>query len=473
MDLLGRGRRADARRELAALLRARPRDPGAWICAAWIEHDARNAPAMREAVERAARFGARGSVLDLLRAVLANATGDMEHAVAHARRAAEGCTGGDRLLALAVLAESLAFAGRDAELGDLLAGEEALRNDPRGQLLAARLDRRRGDMAAAEAGFRAVLAGTGATRVRQMAGAELARVLDAAGRYDEAFAAAQAMHAATGQPFDTGGLIAEIDACVALAVRGAFRGMPRADGPIPPTALIAALPRTGTTLLEQMLDRHPGAHGIGESTAVHAVTQALISLGGWPQGALLAAPADRNRMRDLYLQIAREGGRLAPTVCTIDKSVQTWRRLPAVAAALPGAKVIRLVRDPRDTAISLFLSPMDPRTLGWSASLDDIRRVIAAERRSVPVLVDALGLDALRLEYEGLLREPRAHMERVLQFLGLPWHSECLAPEGSTRVAVTLSQEQVRRPLNADSVGRWRNYAAHFDARWEELAAEA
>lgn len=471
MELLSLGRRADARRELAALLRARPRDAGAWICAAWIEHDARNIPAMREAVERAAKFGARASVLELLRAVLGNASGDMEQAIACARRAAHVTTGADRLLALAVLAESLAFASRDDDLADLLAAEEALREDPRGQLLAARLQRRRGHSAEAEAGFRAVFASGASSRVRQMAGAELARMLDAAGRFGEAFEAAKAMHAATGRPFDTGGLISEVQGTLALAARGAFNAMPRAEGPIPPTALIAALPRSGTTLVEQMLDRHPGITGIGESPAIHAVALAITSLGGWPQGALHATSADLLRLRDLYLLQARGPGRAAPGVMTLDKSVQTWRRLPAVAAALPGAKVIRLLRDPRDTAISLFLSPMDPRTLGWNAALEDIRRVTAAERRCVPPIMQALQLDAMVLQYEELLRDPHAQIARTLQFLGLPWHAECLAPEGNASVAITLSQEQVRRPLNSESVGRWRNYAEHFDARWEELVS--
>jgi hypothetical protein len=469
MGLLSRGRRAEARRELALLLKIRPRDPHAWVCAAWIEHDARDVGAMRAAVECAAKFGAPAATLGILRATAANAAGDMDVAIAKAQSAARVASGADKLLANAVLGESLYYADRVDDLATMLSANTDFAADPRGQLLTARVHRRRGRLDDAETALRAVSQGTGSPRVRRVAGAELAKLLDSQGKFAEAFAAAKEMHAATGAPFDTGGLVAELDATALLAARGGFNNMPRAASSIAPALLLCALPRCGTTLLEQMLDRHPAIRGLGESPAVGSLVPAFTSLGGWPSGVLSATPADLHRLRDGYVKQTRTANAVPPNIMTLDKSVRTWRSLPAVAAALPGAKLIRLTRDPRDTAVSVFLSPLDPRNWGWNSSLEDIKRVIAAERRCAPAIIKALQLDAIELRYEDLAHDPRAALQRVLQFLNLPWHEACLSPEGNPRVVITLSQEQVRRPVNTGAIGRWKNYAEHFDASWEQI----
>lgn len=472
LTALAAGRSAEARRDLTTLLAARPRDAAAWIAAARVEQADGNYAGMAAAAERAARLGAPPAYCDILRASAALGRGEVDAAVEGAERAVRATSGSERLEAEALLGEALHFAHRVEDMARVLDSSAALRADPRGRMLLARLRRRQGDSAGAESVLGALAGDTAVpVLVRRAAGFELARLLDSARRYDEAFNAAAAVHAATSTPFDTGGLIAEMDATATLARRGAFHGMRQATTPVPPTALIGALPRSGTTLIEQMLDRHPSIMGVGELPAIEALAAGFIALGGWPEGVLAATPAEIERLRSAYVGFARGVRATPPEVMTLDKTLHTWRRLPAVAAALPGARVIRMVRDPRDTAISLFLSSMNPRTMGWNASLADIRRVIEAERRAVPEIVRALPLDVLTLRYEAFVRDPRAHLERMLAFLGLPWCEECLAPEANRRAVVTLSHEQVRRPINTESMGRWRNYAQRFDAAWEALAA--
>ena len=115
--------------------------------------------------------------------------------------------------------------------------------------------------------------------------------------------------------------------------------------------------------------------------------------------------------------------------------------------------------DLRDTAISMFLSNFHPQSYGFSSSLDGIRRVIALERRVVPAMFDALSLRAVSVVYEDLVAEPEREIRRVLDLLGVPFDPCVLAPESNTRTVLTLSHEQVRRPINADAVEKWRRYA--------------
>jgi hypothetical protein len=118
----------------------------------------------------------------------------------------------------------------------------------------------------------------------------------------------------------------------------------------------------------------------------------------------------------------------------------------------------------------MFLSNFHPQSYGFTASLDGIRRVIALERRLVPQAVEALGLRAVSVVYEELVDAPEREIRRVLDLLGLPFDPCVLAPESNPRTVLTLSHEQVRRPINRTSIGRWRNYAFAFGPEWDVRA---
>jgi len=133
-------------------------------------------------------------------------------------------------------------------------------------------------------------------------------------------------------------------------------------------------------------------------------------------------------------------------------------------------------RDPRDTAISMFLSNFHPKSWGFTRELASIRRVIALERRIVrPMLETLAGLDrgprGVTIVYEELVDHPEREIRRALDAMRLPFDPAVLAPESNTRTVLTLSHEQVRRPINRSSIGRWRNYEWAFDGAWDALVA--
>jgi len=419
---------------------------------------------------RAAQYGAPIAFCDLMRALAELGCGRVESGIAFAERAARVTTGAQRVEADHALCEGLFLANRAEELGRVLDSNPELSSEPRGQLLRARLDRRNGRTAAAEAGLRAAFRSGAHVMLRRTAGFELAKLLDALGRYDEAFDIAAESHASTGLPFDTGRMVSEIERCASFARRGGFRMRSAPTRRVERTALICSLPRSGTTLLEQMLDRHPSLTGLGELPAVETLARGITTVGGWPEGVWMADTATLDRLQAEYIAFVRRLSQAPSNATTLDKTLDTWRRLPAIAAALPGAKLIRIKRDPRDMAISIFLSNFHRESMGWNASLPDIRRVIEAERRSVPELARILGVELLEIDYASLVDDPRLQLARALDFLGLAWNEACLSPEGNRRLVITLSHEQVRRPVNRESIGRWKHYADRFDATWSALA---
>ena len=293
-------------------------------------------------------------------------------------------------------------------------------------------------------------------------------MLDALGRYREAFDLAVFMHLSTGTTYDVGGLEGEIEAQKHLLARGKSSSPPRAPR-LEATAMILALPRSGTTLLEQMLDRHPAITGIGEYGGIHALGERAISSAVWPNDLATIEPRDALALQKEY-QTGAAFLRRSGTNWTLDKNLHAWRWLPLIATILPGTVMIAIDRDPRDTAISTFLGNFHPNAFGWSGSIESIHKVIAAHRSILPHALETLGFEHEAIVYEDLVVDPAGHARRCLARMGLVMDEATLAPEGNLRTVLTLSHDQVRSPIHRNSIGRWRNYEWAFDKSWNSLA---
>ena len=242
--------------------------------------------------------------------------------------------------------------------------------------------------------------------------------------------------------------------------------VPQVDG----IAFIVGMPRSGTTLLEQMLDRHSCVAGIGEYEGIMALGDSLVHAGAWPRGLGTISPEDAVAFQNIYLSDARTP-EVAGKAWLVDKSLQTWHWLPAVAAILPGARCMHITRDPRDTAVSLYLSSFNPKHFGWTGSLGSIREVMTAERALSMEALSVLKIRHEEIVYEDLIEDPDGHAQRVTDLLGINKESDMLRPEDNTRTVLTLSHEQVRRPINRSSIGRWKNYESAFGSEWDALVA--
>ena len=419
-----------------------------------------------ECIDRSIALGEKAHDVLLLRAIIHHRLARSDLAIA-GLRALMASNAPNIVDATLALAEVLHRADRRDELQALVTNGGAWLLDERADIFTARVTAKTDPQGTADR-LELLARGGGQAIMRRIAGFDAVRMLDAAGHYRRAFDLATHLHATTSESFDIDGLIADTRQQHALLARAKPWFLPRAPA-VNGVALVVGMPRSGTTLLEQMLDRHPDISGIGEYDGVTNIGNAVQSAGAWPGGLGILDTAAAKQMQNDYLQGARARQR-ANTRWTFDKSLHVWKWLPAVAAVLPGAMCFHIVRDPRDCAISLLLSNFHPKSFGWTSSLHDIQRVMTAERALAPLALATLGMPHETIVYENLVDDPRAHMQRATERLGVAMQDSVLAPQSNTRTVLTLSHEQVRKPINKSSIGRWKNYEFAFDDSWRALA---
>lgn len=238
---------------------------------------------------------------------------------------------------------------------------------------------------------------------------------------------------------------------------------------------IVGMPRSGTTLTEQILASHPAIHGCGELPDLAMVARRLgtdFPAGmAWPRSSALLAPGALREAIDRYASAAT---RHAPDTASrlVDKEPLDFLHLGLVALMFPRARVIWCRRDPRDIAVSIY---------GENFALDE---TLATDLAAIGHYIDqharlmrhwqaTLPLPILACHYEDLVAAPEAQARRLVDFIGLPWDPACLDFHASTRAVQSPSRWQVRQPVHARSVGRWRHYAAALDPLFEVLGIDA
>jgi len=282
----------------------------------------------------------------------------------------------------------------------------------------------------------------------------IGKYLDDVGDYDEAFISYQRANALarTYRPrHDRHLLTADIDRLVqsqtAEWLHRAGSSSIRSEGPV----FVVGMPRSGTTLAEQILASNPQVYGAGELPYWNSAAGRYAAL-----GADAAGEASLRQLADDYLALL--GGVAPDALRVVDKMPANFMFLGLIHAALPLARIIHLERNPIDTCLSIYFQNFGP-THSYANDLDDLahyyseyRRIMDHWRRTLPAGV------ILDVPYEGLVRNPEDWSRRMVEFIGLPWDARCLDFHGTARVVSTFSKWQARQPINTASVERWRHY---------------
>jgi len=235
---------------------------------------------------------------------------------------------------------------------------------------------------------------------------------------------------------------------------------------------IVGMPRSGTTLVEQILAADASVHGAGELGELGALVASLPA----EVGDALGYPSCLSRLDEQVLDRLAERyvshvSDISPAAAAmvVDKMPDNFRFLGFVELLFPGARVVHCKRDPIDTCLSCYFQDFE----GGHAYSYDLRSLGIYYRMYERLMAhwkSVLGLAIMDVQYEELVEEPERTSRSLLEFCGLEWSPECLRQFDNRRSVMTASFDQVRQPIYRHSVGRWRNYEEYLQPLREGLA---
>jgi tetratricopeptide (TPR) repeat protein len=223
---------------------------------------------------------------------------------------------------------------------------------------------------------------------------------------------------------------------------------------------IVGMPRSGTTLTEQIVSSHSDVHGAGELSAFAKIMKPLIHEETF-------SPKHVLRLRVKYLEYIEGIGGDEPFVT--DKMPHNFRFLPMMCAALPEAKIVHIYRDPRATCWSNFSSNFKSAQLGYSFNLDTVVEYYKIYCMLVQEWARVLGDKVYHLSYEALVNDQESETRQLIDYLGIGWEDSVLSPHENAKSVRTASAEQVRQPVYKNSSEKWMLYEPYLSTAFKTM----
>jgi Tfp pilus assembly protein PilF len=306
---------------------------------------------------------------------------------------------------------------------------------------------------------------------RIMAHYDLAKFWSGQNDHPRAFANWAAGHALLkhSQPFSRDAHLAFVDANIAEFDRARFTKRRRAGNSDPAPVFIVGMPRSGTTLCEQILAAHRDVHGAGERPALARAFAALGAAGDSPASIARIASLDSAALDAAAAEYLAELRALAPEKARIvDKMPGNYLSLGLVGLMLPGARIIHCERDPRDIGLSIFTFRFHG-VHAYAHDLGDLGWTIAQQIRLMAHWKAVLPNPILTVRLSDWVEDFDGTLARVLAHVGLPHDDACSRFYQRESRVRTVSRSQVRQPVNARGLGRWKTYADELAPLMAEL----
>ncbi len=295
-------------------------------------------------------------------------------------------------------------------------------------------------------------------RHKRSARFELGHCYDALGEYDKAF---EFFRVANGGHLP--GSVLHAPSMIEQWSRERLESLPRATTGTCRPVFIVGMPRSGTTLTEQILAAHPQVACIGESPMMGNLyyRKSPSSLTG----------DDIVSYADEYLKMLDDRVGSEPQR-VVDKHMGMERTLGLISRMFPGARVIHCLRDPIDSCLSAYFQNFGTN-VNYSRDLRMLGEQYVAHRQLMDYWYEVLDLEILPNPYEELVADFEPRARRLIEHIGLEFHEDCLRFHESKSLVSTASSVQVRRPIYQSSRHRWRNYERHIGPLIEALGEYA
>jgi tetratricopeptide (TPR) repeat protein len=287
----------------------------------------------------------------------------------------------------------------------------------------------------------------------------LGKYFDDVQDFDNAFASyrvANELKKRSAPKYDGAHLARRVDQIIALYDADWLRGAGAQGNESRRPIFVVGMPRSGTTLTEQILASHPQAFGCGELRFWHSARvgyESSMLHGAEGRGAIAAAA-------EKYLSLL--AGFSADAARMIDKMPANFMNLGLIHAAFPHARILHMRRNPLDTGLSIYFQIFSNAHL-YANDLEDIAHYFTQYSRLMAHWRSTLPQGTiLEVPYEKLVADPEAGIREIVQFAGLPWDPRCLKFHETERAVITASNWQVRQRISTSAAERWRNYERYL-----------
>ena len=224
---------------------------------------------------------------------------------------------------------------------------------------------------------------------------------------------------------------------------------------------IVGMPRSGTTLIEQIISSHSKVLGMGELPYVSRFGQGLV------QKRDCVTPEELTKFKIDYLQAVRE--KSGHSYSFTDKMPHNFQYVGLILSSIPEAKVVHVKRDPIATCWSNFKQYFSVHGLGYSYDLEDTVNYYNLYSSLMKFWDDQYDDKIYNLDYEKLIISQEQETRSLVHFLGLEWESACLTPHKNERVVSTASQVQVRKSIYKDSSLQWQKFKPYLKGAFDGL----
>jgi tetratricopeptide (TPR) repeat protein len=243
---------------------------------------------------------------------------------------------------------------------------------------------------------------------------------------------------------------------------------------------VIGMPRSGSTLVDQILSSHPAVASAGE-TKILSTCMPVFGKDNLPGLNQAAAPGLNQQLIDgLNATVLKDVGRKYIALTepfakgakhVVDKMLYNYLWLGMIRLALPKAKIIHCTRDPIDTGLSVWQLLFSDGTL-WAYDQREIGRYYLAYKKLMTHWLQ-LFPDIYEANYEKMVAEQEGETRRLLEFCGLPWDDRVLKFHENSRAVNTWSATQVRQPIYKDAVRKWKKYEKHLQPLIETIGGGA
>lgn len=289
--------------------------------------------------------------------------------------------------------------------------------------------------------------------------------------YDKAFAFYEMGNRFKNASFEIDQFRNEIDQMISVFSAEMIQSLVAAGNPSKVPVFIVGMPRTGTTLVEQILSSHPDVHGAGELPDIASIAgtmkQHATQKLEFPDYLAHVPEQVFSGFADAYLRRLRTFDHSAVRI--IDKMPSNFLYLGLIAIMLPEAKVIHSQRHPLDTCLSCYFQRFR-RGHEYSFNLTHLGLYYREYERLMQHWKEVLPEAPFELHYSDLVENQEEVSRKLIDFIDVAWDDRCLKFQDNNRPVTTASNWQVRRPMNRSGMDRWKNYDSHLDALRQALA---